>query len=288
MRAHPRNETAQGGNESYCSPFLKWPGGKRRLATRLLALLPHGRRLIEPFVGAGAVFAASDFPEYVLADANPDLISLYRSLREQPDELLRASQRLFEDADGAVHAYYERRERFNALPLGIERAALFVYLNRFGFNGLCRYNRAGEFNVPAGRFTVTPALPLEQMVQWSIKLQRVELRDGDFASTLLEARSGDVVFCDPPYSPTATADCFANYTGAGFTWDDHLRLVATAKDLAGRGIPVLITNHDTAATRELYCGATLFRLEAHRSIGSRALSRVKVPEVAAVFSDVAL
>lgn len=285
MRTHPRNEAATPGYDRL-APFLKRPGGKRALAARLLALLPRGRRLIEPFVGAGSIFAASDFAEYLLADANPDLITLYRLLRENSEALVAECRELFDDVAEAQHCYYARRDRFNDLPLGLERAALFVYLNRYGFNGLCRYNQAGRFNVPAGRFTAAPKQPWREMLAWATKLKRAELRAGDFADTLAEAQAGDVVLCDPPYAPLDARACFASYTGASFGWADHVRLVDLSRQLAARGVPVLITNHDTQMVRRLYRGALLFRFEVRRSIGRSAESRRKVPELAALFAVV--
>lgn len=283
MHKHPREgESGRAASSYQTRPFLKWPGGKSRIAGHLLSLLPQGSRLIEPFVGAGALFSRSVYRSYVLSDINGDLENLYTFLRDTPTELINACAALFDPELEPEARYYERRERFNRLGYTLERAALFVFLNRFGFNGLCRYNRAGMFNVPAGRFGRTPALPEEVMRTWSRKLQTATLLTGDFARAMCEARSGDVVFCDPPYA--SDEKCFTEYSGRRFRWDDHCRLTEFARALADRGIPVLITNHDVPAVRTLYEGAQIWSLMVQRSIGAAATSRAKVGEIAALFA----
>jgi len=282
MQTHPRERAAQCAKSLCTEPFLKWPGGKRLLADTIIELLPSGRRLIEPFVGAGALFARSAFNSYVVSDVNQDLSSLYEILRDSPVELLSCCASLFDAVAALPDVYYTRRVRFNALPFGVERAALFVYLNRFGFNGLCRYNRRGLFNVPVGRHSGTPTLPLEAMLQWSEKLQRAAILNGDFEAAITLAARGDVVFCDPPYA--SETGCFVGYAGNSFTWKDQIRVASCARSLARSGVPVLVTNHDLPKVRQLYKGADMVSLNVRRSIGRSAESRRIVSEVAALFT----
>ncbi len=152
-------------------PFLKSAGGKRRLLPHILALLPPGRRLIEPFVGAGAVFVGSHYESYLVADMNQDLVNLYRCLVDDCAGLLARCRQLLIPGNRAKNAYLALRSAFNEQPMGAERAKVdLVYINAHGFNGLCRYNRKGKLNVPWGRSLSAPQLPEAVMARWSAKL----------------------------------------------------------------------------------------------------------------------
>ena len=159
MQKHP-------GTERNCKtrPFLKWAGGKQRLLSQLLPINGTGRRLIEPFVGAGAVFLGAEFDKFVLNDANGNLIALWAAVQERPLALIRAAAEFFQEGNRSVDAYYALRRRFNNSSDRLERAGLFLYLNRFGFNGLSRYNRDGNFNVPHGKPATVPSLPFERIL----------------------------------------------------------------------------------------------------------------------------
>lgn len=114
--------------------------------------LPKGECLVEPFVGAGSVFLNTDFSRYILADINSDLISLYNIVKMRTDEYVQAARELFVPETNCAEVYYQFREEFNKSQDPFRRAVLFLYLNRYGYNGLCRYNLRGEFNVPFGRY----------------------------------------------------------------------------------------------------------------------------------------
>ena len=158
MQTHPR-AGASAAKEIGSKPFLKWPGGKRRLAVRILSLLPVEGRLIEPFVGAGSVFLASGHTHLVLNDRNADLMAAYAALQSDPAAFIAEARALFSGEYLSREAYLCLREEFNGLPAGFRRAVLFVYLNRHGFNGLCRYSQSGRYNVPWGKLNATPYFP---------------------------------------------------------------------------------------------------------------------------------
>ena len=132
--------------------FLKWAGGKYPLLDDIKRHLPKGECLVEPFVGAGSVFLNTDFSRYILADINSDLISLYNIVKMRTDEYVQAARELFVPETNCAEVYYQFREEFNKSQDPFRRAVLFLYLNRYGYNGLCRYNLRGEFNVPFGRY----------------------------------------------------------------------------------------------------------------------------------------
>ncbi|MDQ0627142.1 DNA adenine methylase [Paraburkholderia graminis] len=264
-------------------PFLKYAGSKRRMLPSLLPLLPRGDRLVEPFVGGGSVFLASDFPSFLLADANPDLIELYAVVRNDLSSLIQRLRTLFVDSNRSVDAYIALRSTFNETHDSLEKASLFIYLNRFGFNGLCRYNRSGRFNVPYGRPTQVPSLPIAQLVASSERLQRAELKCSDFATVMKSAREGDIVYCDPPYVDQDHAKSFAGYVRDGFDVGRHEELVDVARFLTSKGIPVVVSNHDSVLARELYRHATVHTVQVQRTISARTASRVKAAELIAVF-----
>ena len=132
--------------------FLKWAGGKYALVDSITARLPQGRVLVEPFVGAGSVFLNTDYEAYLLADINPDLIDFYNLLKSAPEAVIQQARALFCPVNNQRDAYFELRAAFNQCHEARERAALFLYLNRHGYNGLCRYNKKGGFNVPFGKY----------------------------------------------------------------------------------------------------------------------------------------
>lgn len=132
--------------------FLKWLGNKTRLISEIEKVLPKGKRLVEPFVGSGAVTLAFKYPAYSIGDANEDILSVWSALLARPEAFIEEVERLFQTDPADVRSYYEIRERFNRTQDPWERAICFMYLNRYGFNGLCRYNRDGLFNVAHGRY----------------------------------------------------------------------------------------------------------------------------------------
>ena len=250
-------------------PPLKWAGGKRWQVPHLRPLWePHRqRRLVEPFCGGLAV-ALGLMPERaVLNDANPHLINFYRWLQRG----LRI--KLPMENDEAL--FYQHRERFNALLEAnksdtSEAASLFYYLNRTGYNGLCRFNSRGLFNVPFGRYArigyVTDfAAYKETFADWVFTL-------GDIKDLALERR--DFVYADPPYDVE-----FTTYSKGGFSWDDQER---TASALARHRGPVVLVNQATERIEQLYrkLGFAVRFLDAPRRISCTG-DRTQVREILA-------
>lgn len=264
-------------------PFLKWAGGKTRIVDRIRAALPPGRRLVEPFVGSATVFLHTDYPTALLADRNADLIRVYQQLRRDGDGFIARCAAYFTPENNTPQRYYHWRAVFNATTDPAERAALFVYLNRHGFNGLSRVNAAGQWNVPFGRYAA-PRLPAAAMAAFAAKAARALIVPGDFRTVLASAQRGDVVYCDPPYVPLSETARFTGYTAGGFSGEDQRELAAWARRLAARGLPVLISNHDTPWTRELYGDAALTSFAVRRSIAAHGARRGPVPELLALFA----
>jgi DNA adenine methylase len=248
-------------------PPLKWAGGKRWQLPHLAPIWAHHtqRRLVEPFCGSLSVALGLRPDRALLNDVNPHVISFYRWLRRG----LRIDIELHNDE---AH-YYRSRSRFNDLlarghTRTREAAALFYYLNRTGYNGLCRFNRRGAFNVPFGSYArinyvrdFTPYAPL---------LRRWELRCGDFER--LPLKRGDFVYADPPYDVP-----FTSYSKESFGWQDQVRVAGW---LAGHPGPVVLVNQATDRIVRLYesLGYDLTVLSAPRRISCTG-NRAPVAEV---------
>lgn len=263
-------------------PFLKWAGGKTRVVPRIRSYLPAGSRLIEPFAGSAALWLATNYPSALLADINADLITLYQTLQREGPSFITYCQTFFTPALNTPDAYYAARNRFNTTTDPSEKAALFLYLNRHGYNGLCRYNGKGTFNVPFGRYR-QPYFPAREMHHFWDKSRTVTFQVGDFRTILAQAHAGDVVYCDPPYVPLSPTANFTDYTQEGFTQADQEELAEWARQLAQRGIPVLISNHATAFTQALYHDAHQIIFPVSRSISCHGSTRAPVNELLAVY-----
>ncbi|MCW8335860.1 Dam family site-specific DNA-(adenine-N6)-methyltransferase [Vibrio sp. SCSIO 43135] len=263
--------------------FLKWAGGKYGLVEDIQRHLPPARKLVEPFVGAGSIFLNTDYDQYLLADINPDLINLYNLLKEQPETYIAEAKRWFTPEYNQKQVYLDIRHQFNHTDDVMYRSLAFLYMNRFGFNGLCRYNKKGGFNVPFGSYK-KPYFPEAELEFFAEKAKKATFVCEGYEDTFKRARKGCVVYCDPPYAPLSTTANFTSYAGNGFSLDDQAALADVAEKTAmQRDIPVLISNHDTKLTRRLYHGADLSVVKVKRTISRNGAGRNKVDELLALF-----
>lgn len=263
--------------------FLKWAGGKYSLVEHIQAQLPQANKLIEPFVGAGSVFLNTHYKRYLLNDINPDLINLYNFLKVQPDAVIHDAGRFFTDLHNDERTYYALRKEFNDTSDDYYRAILFLYLNRHGYNGLCRYSLAGNFNVPFGRYK-KPYFPAEEMMVFAEKSQHATFTCLPFEKVFSRARKGNVIYCDPPYAPISKTAAFTSYAAKAFGMDAQTMLAHLAvRTSVKRGIPVLISNHDVPSMRDLYRQAQVSTLSVKRSISQNGALRKPVAELLAFF-----
>jgi DNA adenine methylase len=263
--------------------FLKWAGGKYTLVDEIRQRLPQGECLIEPFVGAGSVFLNTDYDRYVLADINNDLINLYKTVQKKPEKFVSDAGRLFTGEFNNETSFYALRAEFNKSQNAYRRSLLFLYLNRHCYNGLCRYNLSGEFNVPFGRYK-RPYFPEQELFFFSEKAQRAKFVCAHYEKVMAKPDKDAVVYCDPPYAPlTATAN-FTAYHASNFNLSDQQNLARLAEKVAvKRGVPVLISNHSTEQTRLWYKDAELFFINVRRTISSNKAKRLKVNELLALY-----
>jgi len=261
------------------STVVKWAGNKTAVMPELIKHLPKGPRLVEPFAGSCAVMMATDYPHYLVADINPDLINLYQVIKNDVEYFIKEGKYLFE-ARNDSEAYYKTRQEFNVRHGGaIERALYFLYLNRHGYRGLCRYNLSGHFNVPYGNYK-NPYFPENEIRAFAEKAQRATFICASYDETLALLQTGDVVYCDPPYDGT-----FAGYHTAGFTEDDQYHLASILERRSSEGHRVVVSNSDTALTRSLYRTFNYHRITAKRSMGVAAGESKSAQEIIAVSKD---
>lgn len=234
--------------QDHVLPFLKWPGGKRWFVSNYADLLPSQyNRYIEPFLGGGSVFFYLKPEQSILGDKNIELITTYKSIRNDwisLEKLLGKHQKKHSDA-----YYYKIREQ---MPTDrVEQAARFIYLNRTCFNGIYRVNLSGKFNVPKGEREVV-IFETDDFEGVSRLLANVDLRVADFEELVNEACKNDLIFADPPYTVRHNQNGFVKYNETLFSWEDQERLAESLARAKKRGVKIVSTNANSPSIRELY------------------------------------
>jgi DNA adenine methylase len=263
-------------------PFLKWAGGKYRLVERIKEKLPPGKRLLEPFAGSCALSLNTGYDSYWLNDINLDLINLYQVIQKEGLSFIQFCRTFFTEENNTSGCFYKFRRQFNRERDIYQKAALFLYLNRHGYNGLCRYNSSGEFNVPFGRYK-KPYFPENELLFFAEKFKQVNFSCIDFQKMMESAGQGDVIYCDPPYVPLNETSNFTAYSSGGFGQADQKRLAKVAALLAEKGITTIISNHYNDFIIETYSAAQIIKFDVQRSISCNGANRNAVTEVLAVF-----
>jgi DNA adenine methylase len=289
-------------------PILKWAGGKRQLLPALRPFYPKVFACYaEPFLGSGAVFldcynaGLLDGRAVRLSDNNADIIGCYRMVRDAVDDTILALRELERghQAAGPAHFYAVRDGRFNRERTSMqaapdpstcytpELAAMLIYLNRTGYNGLFRVNASGAFNVPVGRYvspTICDADNLRRL-SGALSAPGVSLALRPFEAALADVGPGDFVYLDPPYVPLSATARFTSYTAGGFGAAEQHALQRSVLALAADGVYVLLSNSVAPEVTRLYAGAEARTaglqartVPARRAINSRASGRGAVRE----------
>jgi DNA adenine methylase len=204
-----------------CAPFLRWAGSKRRLLPVLQTFwTKRNTRYVEPFAGSACLFFALKPPKAILGDLNPELIATYIEVKYRIGAVLRELKRLKpEDKD----EYKRLRSLDTSKMKPHARAARFIYLNRYCFNGIYRTNLLGQFNVPYSGVRCGSVPADEVFEKCSRRLKTVRLMKGDFERVLQEAKKGDLVYMDPPFAVRGRR-VFREYDPSTFTHEDISRL----------------------------------------------------------------
>lgn len=255
--------------------FLRWAGSKQQLVSVMAShWTGEKRRYVEPFVGSARIFFALEPQSALLGDTNADLMSMYEIVRTNP---IRIGVKL-NQWENSEEQYYAIR----ALPPeeldAVERAARFIYLNRYCFNGLYRTNKAGHFNVPYGGIK-SGTLPTTTELQTAAKLlARVELKCCDFQQILEEVTSEDFVYLDPPFMSRGVR-IFNEYSSQPFTSDDLNRLRDGIEHIHKVGASFILSYADCTEGKELARDFTTTRVKTRRNIAGFASKRRDVNEL---------
>lgn len=269
-------------------PVVKWPGGKGKLLSQLVPLLPVNmvtRPYYEPFLGGGAMLlrlASIDFVRQAYVnDACGDLVNMYKHLITTPDAVIA----VLRDLDGLFQADREGtfagvRESFNEDGdcTGADRAAAMIFLSKTCFNGVWRVNKSGAFNCPLGR-------PSNRQ-KTTVVLDETTLREAShvLGQVVIRLTSGDweaawpvepaFAFVDPPYDQT-----YASYTAQGFGDADQRRLAQACRDLDAVGGQFMATNADTPLIREIYQGFQIRAITQDVSVNGDVGGRGKISDL---------
>ena len=271
-------------------PFLRWAGGKRKLVPEILKSFPSNfdpskNKYFEPFVGGGSLMLAlgdKNSEKYVpgknliINDINPDLISTYKVLRDQPKKLIAELSKL------QSHVTKKDFENVRAWKpkSDLQKAVRFIYLNKTCFNGLWRVNAKGEFNVPWGKIKNPKLVDNENYFSVSKRLQKTKILNVDYVKAVSTAKKGDLVYFDPPYIPLSITASFAAYAKNGFNLSDQEELAAVISRLTAKGVYVLLSNSDTELTRRIFGKNISFRtIDVRRSISANSEGRIKITEI---------
>ena len=279
-------------------PFVKWVGGKTQILPEIRRRYPAKiEKYCEPFVGGGAVLfdVLSTFsPEEVLInDINPELINTYRQIKESTEELievLKVIENEYYSSTDKKSYFYEKRERFNTLIKNrentVEKAALFIMINKTCFNGLYRVNGKGLFNVPFNHAEHPTFCDEENLRACGNLLRNTSITRGDYSTTESFIDDRTFVYIDPPYRPLTASSHFTSYNENGFTDSDQIQLGKFFTELSSKGASVLLSNSDPKNVDrnddffdELYRDYNIDRVSASRMINSKASGRGAVSEL---------
>jgi DNA adenine methylase len=258
-------------------PFLKWAGGKTKVFPKLQTHFDNSDVFVEPFCGSGAVWINTDYKKYIISDINKDLINLYKILKKEQASFIDYCYTFFNEGNNQ-DCYYEYRKEFNSTSDIRKKSALFVYLNRHCFNGLCRYNSKGGFNVPHGKYK-TVYFPRKEMEFFAKKSKKATFYCWGFDKVFEKAEklNSCIIYCDPPYIPISDTSDFTSYSKDGFGMDKQNQLYDYAIKSKHK---VVLSNSNKA--KELYSGLKIFEIDVRRSISAKSDSREKVKEVIAI------
>lgn len=283
-------------------PFIKWAGGKSQLLEEIRRKYPsHVEKYCEPFVGGGAVLfdVLSKFQpkEVLINDINKELINTYSQIKNNCGALIsRLSdlQNIYRKHSPTENKefFYEKRTRYNELKVNgnekenLEKAALFIFLNKTCFNGLYRVNSKGLFNVPFNNAKNPLLCDEENLKKCSKLLQKVSMTVGDYKQCKDFIDDKTFVYMDPPYRPLNTTQAFTAYSENGFSDKEQIELGKFIEEISEKGAKIVASNSDPKNIDEndnffddLYSKFEVLRVSASRMINSNAKKRGAIKEL---------
>lgn len=287
---------------STVKPFIKWAGGKSQLLGEIRKKYPRNiKKYCEPFVGGGAVLldilGNFTLDEVMINDINPDLINTYNQVKNNVEELvliLSEMQKAFceSNTEERKKIYLNKRARYNVLKINnsencrMEKAALFIFLNKTCFNGLYRVNKNGLFNVPMGSYKNPSICDTDNLRKISKLLHNVKINCGNYTECLDFIDEETFVYIDPPYRPLSVTSSFTSYNENDFNDEEQIALVKFIDEITSKKAKVVASNSDPKNTNEdddffdnLYSLYTINRVTAKRMINSKGNSRGYINEL---------
>lgn len=254
-------------------PVIKWAGGKSKLKKKILEHFPQKFNYYhEPFIGGGAIgFSLPRDIRKTFCDINHNLILFYTVVKEKVNELI-TELSIQDKYTNTKECYLDKRSRFNQQDIpDVEKASLFLYLNKCCYNGLYRENKSGGFNVPFGTMKNPVICDTKNLKKLSLFLQNVELVCSDFSYVIEKSKKDDLVYFDPPYHNT-----FTDYTKHTFKEKEQIKLKQAMDSLTKKNVYVIISNSDTEFIRELYKEYTIVELSVKYSVGGDRKSKKEI------------
>ena len=288
-----------------CKPFIKWVGGKGQLLSEINKLYPvelgkNINKYAEIFLGGGAVLfdilSKYKLDEVYISDKNLELINTYKSIRDNVDILIKSLKEMEEqyiplnNEDRKIY-YYEKREEYNSLKINsemnnIEKAILFIFLNKTCFNGLYRVNKKGKFNVPMGAYKKPKICDEENLKNVSLTLRNVKIVYADYRESEKFIDDKTFVYIDPPYRPLNITSSFTSYTENDFNDKEQIELAEYINVLNKKGAKIVISNSDPKNNDiddnffdKLYKNYNINRVKATRMLNSNASLRGVINEL---------
>ncbi len=261
-------------------PLLKWPGGKRWLASKIAnCLIGTFERYLEPFIGGGALLFALEPKNGIASDINTDLIACYQAVQKDSYRVLSAFRQLKSERA----EYYRIRDQW--LPASeFEQAARFIYLLRHSWNGLYRVNLNGHFNVPYCPRPRKDQLSEDQIIRAQEILRRVSLQHCPFETVISIAGEGDLIFADPPYFENGHQR-FGKYSTRSFSEKDQEQLCNALTDAAERGASWILTNGSLKRLKYFFGKYQIFMVSRYSSIAANPKFRGQVQEFVVLSSS---
>lgn len=267
-------------------PFVKWAGGKTQLLGEINQYLPKNfDRLVEPFVGGGALFLNLEHDKVWINDLNKELINLYQQVKRNPKKLMKTVNAFKDEYQLNPKDYYyrlrnhDRDEVLYANLSPVFRASRVLFLNKTNFNGLYRVNSQNLFNTPWGQKHKIPEIyNPQELFKISSYLKQIKITSTNYYSMLEGINRGDFVYLDPPYDKL-NKNTFTSYTIPDFGEAEQRKLKEFCDHLNDRGIKFLQSNHNTPLIQELYQNYKIVIVNAKRNINANGEKRNGVEEV---------
>ncbi len=283
--ATPVNKT----NTPKAHPFVKWAGGKSRVVDQIAKFFPSADQFgsyYEPFLGSAALYFAISPRKGRLNDQNKTLINTYVVIRDSVEllivELNKLQQEYYScaDIDQKKQYYLDRRLEFNSIstPKSIRKSALFIFLNKTGFNGMYRENNSGQYNIPFGKHNRPLICDEINLRVVSGDLSDIDLTSTSYEEAIKDVKPKDLVYLDPPYYPLNPTSNFTEYQAGGFSVDDQKKLRDIFEQLDKQGCYVVMSNSACKEIDELYDGYNISRIQVARAINSKSNKRGKIDE----------